>query len=137
MTYLAINGIDFADMAAITSYEENLTVKEGPNAGESADTGRVIRDVLGGFLGHTITLRAKSAKQEDVEAFDYLWECLKNMSVTDSVAVDVVDNQEGISYDAYFTAAKRTLSKVTQDGINIWDSITLTLTPIAPQIARG
>lgn len=134
MSYCKINGTDFSVSVAISSYEEDFEVKDGPNFGESQDTGRIIRDVLGCFVGHTITFYAKSSAPADIAAFDTLWQYLKTHSVDDSVMLEAADGQTTIAYEAYYKAAKRTLRKETESGSRVWQAMTVSFKPIYPQI---
>ena len=52
MNYIKITGTSFDVNVAISKYNENFSVLDGENAGRSKDTGRMIRDVLGTYIGH-------------------------------------------------------------------------------------
>lgn len=129
MNYAKINGISFDARVAISNYEETFTVLDGPNAGRSIGTGRMIRDVLGTYIGHKITFFNKGNNA----AFDELWEYLKAHSVDDSVTLEAADGQKTISYQAYYTSGTRSLARVL-NGVNYWDEIEVSFVPIAPQI---
>ena len=129
MNYCKINGQSFDVGVSISDYEENFNVLDGPNAGRSTGTGRMIRDVLGTFLGHKITF----FNNGDMAAFDALWDYLKAHSVDDSVTLSAADGQSSISYQAYYTSGKRVLKRA-YNGVNYWDELEVSFVPIAPQI---
>lgn len=129
MNYAKINGIAFDATVAISDYEETFNVLDGPNAGRSTGTGRMIRDVLGTYIGHKITF----FNSGNNEAFDALWEYLKIHSVDDSVTLEAADGQTTISYQAYYTSGSRSLPRV-HNGVNYWDKLEVSFVPIAPQI---
>ena len=56
MNFIKINGNSFDVNVAISKYNENFSVLDGENAGRSKDTGRMIRDVLGTYIGHKVTV---------------------------------------------------------------------------------
>lgn len=127
--YVKINGVSFDTTVAISAIEESFNVLDGENAGRSAGTGRMIRDVLGSCVGHKITFfSGKSAT-----AFDALWDYLVQHSVDDSVQLEAADNQTSISYEAYYTSGSRKIRTVA-GGVNYWDEIEVNFIPIAPQI---
>ena len=61
-----LNYIDFDAKVMITAYKETLNVLDGDNAGRGKLRGRMIRDVLGGFLGHTITFQRDGSDRKSV-----------------------------------------------------------------------
>ena len=129
MTYCKINGRSFDVDVSISDYEESFSVLDGPNAGRGTGTGRMIRDVLGAFIGHKITFFCG----KDRAAFDALWDYLKTHSVDDSVTLEAADGQTTLSYEAYYTSGKRVLKRVC-GGVNYWDELEVNFVPIAPQI---
>lgn len=119
----------FDAIVSISDYEEYLEVLDGDNAGRSVLNGRMIRDVLGAYIGHKITFyRGKS-----VEDFDRLWDWLKEHSVDDSIMIRAADDQTVMEYEAYYTSATRRL-ETSMDGVNYWGSISMNFIPMEPQI---
>ena len=131
MNYVKINGISYDVNVAISDYEETFSVLDGENAGR-AKTGRMVRDVIGTYLGHKITFFSKGGADGNA-AFDALWEALKQHSVDDSVLLEAVDGQTQISYEAYYTSGSRKLNHVS-NGVNYWDVLSVNFVPMEAQI---
>lgn len=123
------NYIDFDSKVMITAYKETLNVLDGENAGRGKLRGRMIRDVLGGFLGHTITFQRDGSEEE----FDKLWAWLKTHSVDDSIWIRAADGQGTIEYEAYYTVSEIELEKV-EGGVRYYKAITVNFIPIDPQL---
>lgn len=131
MNYVKINGISFDVSVAISDYEENFNVLDGPNAGRVM-TGRMIRDIIGTYLGHNITFFSKGGTDGNA-AFDALWDYLKAHSVDDSVQLEAMDGQTQISYEAYYTSGTRKIRHV-ENGVNYWDELQVNFIPMEAQI---
>lgn len=128
MNYLKINGHSFDTTVAISDYEENFNVLDGENAGRVM-TGRMVRDIIGTYIGHKITVFNGKSNTD----FDALWNFLIACSVNDSVFLEAADGQSTISYEAYFTSGKRKLRTV-EGGVNYWDEIEINFIPIEAQV---
>lgn len=128
MNYCKINGIDFDVTVSIGDIEENFNVLDGENAGRVM-SGRMVRDVIGTYIGHTITF-FNGKKQED---FDALWDYLIAHSVDDSVMLEAADGQNSIAYEAYYTSGTRKL-RTAADGVNEWDEIEINFIPMDAQV---
>ena len=131
MNYVKINGESFDVGVAISDYEETFNVLDGKNAGRSM-TGRMVRDVIGTYIGHSITFFNKGGDAGNA-AFDALWDALKRYSVYDSVQLEAVDGQNQIVYEAYYTTGSRRIRQV-DNGVNYWDSLTVNFVPMEAQI---
>lgn len=131
MNYVKINGISYDVKVAISDYEENFNVLDGENAGR-VKTGRMVRDVIGTYLGHKVTFFNKGGVEGNA-AFDALWDALKAHSVADSVLLEAVDGQAQISYEAYYTSGSRKIKRVV-DGVNYWDELQVNFIPMEAQI---
>lgn len=129
MNYVKINGVSFDVNVAISEYEENFNVLDGPNVGRT-DNGHMIRDVIGTYIGHKVTFFAGKSQTE----FDRLWDFILEHSVDDFVSLAACDGQREITYDAYYTSGSRKINKV-EDGINYWDELQINFIPIDAQIA--
>ena len=127
MNYVKLNGISFDAKVAISDYEEYFNVLDGENA-ERVLAGKMIRDVIGTYIGHKVTFF-----NINNDEFDALWEFLLEHSVDDSVQLDAVDGQKQIKYDAYYTGGKRKIREV-EDGVNYWDEIQINFIPIDAQL---
>ena len=97
MNYIKINGTSFDVNVAISKYNENFNVLDGENAGRSKDTGRMIRDVLGTYIGHKVTVFRRG---DDYRSYDAFWNHLKAHSIDDSVLLEAADGNTTISYRA-------------------------------------
>lgn len=127
MNYVKINGILFDVGVAISSYEENFNVLDGDNAGRVM-TGRMVRDIIGTYLGHKVTFF-----NINNEAFDALWDYLVEHSVDDSVTLEAVDGQKQLSYEAYYTSGTRKIRTV-EDSVNYWDELEINFIPMDAQV---
>ena len=125
-----INGIDFDVKVAISALEESFNVLDGENAGRVL-SGRMVRDVIGTYIGHSVTFFS----WHDRQAFDELWDYLIAHSVDGSVTVELADGQKTISYEAYYTSGKRTLQQRDADNDeNYWDEIQVNFIPMDAQV---
>mgnify|MGYP004684954647 FL=1 len=130
MNYIKINGRVVDVNVAISDYEENINVLDGPNAGRSSGVGRMIRDVLGCCIGHKVTVFRRG---NDYKGYDEFWNYLKAHSVDDSVQLEAADGQTTIAYQAYYTSASHSIERV-ENGINYWGEISVNFIPMYPQI---
>ena len=128
MNYIKINGISFDATVAISDYEESFSVLDGDNAGR-VKAGRMIRDIIGAYIGHKITFFNGKSNAD----FDALWDYLVEHSVDDSVALEAVDGQSTIVYEAYYTSGTRKIRQAV-DGVNQWDEIEVNFIPIDAQV---
>lgn len=126
--YVKINGQSFDAKVAISDYEENFNVLDGDNAGR-VKNGSMIRDVIGTYIGHKITFFSAG----NTDGFDALWDYLVEHSVDDAVTLEAADGQSTITYEAYYTSAKRKIRTV-QDDVNYWDEIEVNFVPVNPQV---
>lgn len=55
MSYIKLNGREFDADIAISAYNRNFNVLDGDNAGRVL-SGLMIRDIIGTYLGHKITV---------------------------------------------------------------------------------
>ncbi|WP_050697623.1 hypothetical protein [Anaeromassilibacillus senegalensis] len=128
MNYCRINGQAFDVTVAISDIEETFNVLDGENAGRVM-TGRMVRDIIGTYIGHKVTFFSSKSQKD----FDALWDYLVAHSVDDSVQLEAADGQKSISYEAYYTSGTRTL-KSAADGVNIWDEIEINFVPMDAQV---
>lgn len=128
MNYCKINGQPFDVTVAISGITETFNVLDGTNAGRVM-TGRMVRDIIGTYIGHKVTF-FNGKNQAD---FDALWDYLVEHSVDDSVTLEAADGQSSISYEAYYTSGTREL-KSSEDGLNIWDEIEVDFVPMDAQV---
>lgn len=115
---------------AISDYEEWFEVLDGENAGRSqALSARMIRDVIGTFVGHNITFFSNGNNDD----FNALWTWLKTHSVDESVFIRAADNNDVIEYECYYTAGRRKMHD--SDGtVNRWEAISVNFVPMEAAI---
>lgn len=129
MNYIKLNGVSFDANVAISKYNRNFNVLDGENA-DRVKTGRMIRDVIGTYLGHKITVFRRGDNYAGLDAF---WDYLYTHSVDGSVLLEAADGQTTISYEAYYTSATQDLEK--GDGsVNYWGEIEVNFIPIDAQL---
>lgn len=128
MNYCKINGQSFDVTVAISGIEETFSVLDGANAGRVM-SGRMIRDVIGTYIGHKITFFNGKSNAD----FDALWDYLISHSVDDYVNLEAADGQTSLSYQAYYTSGTRSLRSAA-DGTNVWDEIEINFIPMDAQV---
>lgn len=129
MSYIKLNGIEFDAEVAISAYNRNFNVADGDNVGRVL-SGRMIRDVIGTYIGNKITVFRRG---DNYEGLDRFWDYLVTHSVDDSVMLEAADGQRTISYEAYYTSASQDMEK-SEDGVNYWGEIQVNFIPMEPQI---
>lgn len=117
-SYIKINGILFDTNVAISKYNRNANVLDGPNAGRVM-TGRMVRDVIGTYIGNKVTVFRRG---DNYQALDDFWNYLLAHSVDDSVMLEAADGQTTLVYEAYYTVFSQDIEKV-ENGINYWGEI--------------
>ena len=132
MNYVRINGISYDVNVAISDYEESFNVLDGDNAGRGTKNGRMIRDIIGTYIGHKVTFFNKGGVEGNA-AFNSLWDDLLALSVEDSVKLEAADGQKQIVYEAYYTTGSRKIKNVV-DGVNYWDELSVSFVPMEAQI---
>lgn len=129
MSYIKLNGKSFDADVAISKYNRHFNVLDGENA-ERVMTGRMVRDVIGSYLGHKITVFRRG---DNYAGLDEFWEYLFQHSVDDSVMLEAADGQTTISYEAYYTSASQDIEKA-EDGVNYWGEIEVNFIPMDAQV---
>ena len=126
-----IDGVSYDVL--VTAVQETFEVVEGSNSGQALYRRREIRDLVGVKIGHSITFAAGN----DPEAFDALCAYLFN-SVREFVVLEVIHDQETISYEAAYNTGSRSVSHI--DDINdavYWDELTVQFRPMECQVTGG
>lgn len=129
MNYIKINGKVFDANVAISKYNRNFSVLDGENAGRVM-TGRMVRDIIGTYLGNKITVFRRG---NNYKALDEFWDYLVAHSVDDYVTLEAADGQTTIAYEAYYTSASQDLEKV-ENGVNFWGEIEINFIPMDAQV---
>lgn len=130
MSYIKLNGIEFDADVAISSYNRNFNVLDGENTGRVIGRGRMIRDIIGTFIGHKLTVFRRG---DNYKGLDDFWDYLIAHSVDDSVLLEAADGQTTISYEAYYTSGSQDIERV-EDGINYWGQIEINFIPMEAQV---
>lgn len=129
MNYIKINGTVFDADVAISKYNRYFNVLDGENAGRAME-GRMVRDVIGTYIGHKLTVFRRG---DDYAGIDAFWNYLVKHSVDDSVMLEAADGQTTIAYEAYYTSAKQDIEKV-EGGVNYWGEIEVNFIPMDAQV---
>lgn len=129
MSYIKLNSVTFDADVAISGYNRNFNVLDGENAGRVM-TGRMIRDIIGTYIGHKLTVFRRGNNYAGLDAF---WDYLVAHSVDDSVLLEAADGQTTISYEAYYTSASQDIEKV-DGGVNYWGDIEVNFIPMDAQV---
>lgn len=129
MSYIKLNGVEFDAKVAISAYNRNFNVLDGDNAGRVM-SGRMVRDIIGTYIGHKITVFRRGDNQAGLDEF---WNYLIAHSVDDSVKLEAADGQTVLSYEAYYTSASQDLEKV-EDGVNYWGEVQVNFIPMEAQV---
>ena len=125
MSYIKLNGRD----VAISAYSRNFNVLDGDNAGRVM-TGRMIRDIIGTYVGHKIKVFRRGSNYAGLDEF---WAYLVEHSVDDSVMLEAADGQTTISYEAYYTSGTQDIESVS-NGVNYWGEIEINFIPMEAQV---
>ena len=129
MSYIKLNGRSFDADVAISKYNRNFNVLDGENAGRVM-TGRMVRDIIGTYIGHKITVFRRG---DNYAGLDEFWDYLVAHSVDDSIMLEAADGQTTISYEAYYTSASQDIEQVI-DGVNYWGEIEVNFIPMEAQV---
>lgn len=130
MTYVKINGQSFDVNVAISDLEESFNTLDGQNSGRVM-SGRMIRDIIGTYIGHKVTFFNGKSNED----FDALWDYLVAHSVDDSVMLEAADGQSTISYEAYYTSGTRKMRQADRDnGVNYWDELEVSFVAMDAQV---
>lgn len=106
MDLVTIDGVNYD--VCVVGIEENFNVLDSDNSGRSiAAGGRMIREIIGTFIGHKVTFRRKN---NNISEYDNLYAVL--MQPVDFHKIKIVHNQTTIEYDAYVTTGKRNIERV-------------------------
>lgn len=129
MSYIKLNGVEFDADVAISKYNRNFNVLDGDNVGRVM-SGRMIRDIIGTYIGHKVTVLRRGNNYEGLDTF---WDYLVTHSVDGSVLLEAADGQTSISYEAYYTSASQDLEKV-EGGVNYWGEVEVNFVPMEAQV---
>ena len=131
MSYISLNGRTFDADVAISDYERSFNVLDGPNTGRAIGDGTMIRDIIGTYIGHKLTVFRRGNNYAGLDAF---WDYLVEHSIDkEGVLLEAADGQSTIRYRAYYTMAKQPLESVG-GGVNYWGDIEINFIPMSAQV---
>lgn len=128
ITLCKIDGKSFD--ALVTAIQETSEVIEGSNSGTALYRQREIRDILGVKVGHSITFDADSDPVLFDELYNYLFGTIRPY-----VIIEVVHNQETISYQAAYNTGSRHVAHIDDESDTVyWSELTVDFRPMENQI---
>lgn len=114
----------------IVSLEENFTILYSENTGRTMDNGKMFLDAIGTFYGHKVTVKRKNGYERE---FDDLYNYISKPRNT-GIQIDIVHNQEMISYEAYISNGIRKLERISKDKSKVfWGELSINIVPIEAQ----
>lgn len=123
-----IDGVSYDVL--VTALEETTEIVEGSNSGTALYRNRELRDLKGIKIGHNVTF----SPDNDPDTYDALYRYLFG-SLRESVMLEVVYNQETITYEAaYNTSSRRVATINDNDDFIGWDDLTVAFRPMELQI---
>lgn len=130
MSYIKLNNRVFDADVAIGKYNRNFNVLDGDNAGR-ATNGRMIRDIIGTYIGHKVTVFRRGSNYQGLDEF---WNYLVEHSIDpEGVELEAADGQTTITYQAYYTSASQDIESV-ENGVNYWGEIEVNFIPMDAQL---
>ena len=116
----------------VTELSENFNILYSENTGRTMSKGaRMTLDPLGTFYGHKVTFERKRGKEAE---YDELFTFVSQPRY-DGISVEIVHNQETISYDAYISQGERGLKRIDPNTKKVyWDKFTLNIVPMEAQV---
>lgn len=130
MDYVKIGGRTWD--VIVTEISENFNILYTENTGRTLSEGaRMTLDPIGTFYGHKVTVSRKKGFES---AFDELFDYISKPRY-DGIHVEIVHNQNTISYDAYISNGERGLSRIDQkNGKVYWGELSLNIVPMEAQV---
>ena len=116
----------------VVDISESFNILYSENTGRTISAGaRMVLDPLGTFIGHKVTFARKSGYEAEYDAlFDYV-----SQPRYEGMAVEIVHNQETISYDAYISQGERKVKKIDPKTNKIfWGEFSVNIIPMEAQI---
>ena len=109
----------------VLSIEETFNVLDSENSGRSiAACGRMIREIIGTFVGHKVTFRRRGS---NLVTYDNLF--AKLMRPQESHSVEIVHNQTTIKYNAYVSTGVRKVERVEGSKV-LWGELEVEFVPM-------
>lgn len=132
MDVIRINGISYNTI--ISEITENFNILYSENTGRTLDNAKMILDPIGTFYGHRVTFLRKHGYEDEYDAL--FMELSK--PVSDGIQLQIVHNQNTISYDAYVSQGERALKKIDPITKKVyWDRLSVNFIPMEAQVTSG
>lgn len=129
MDVIRINGISYNTI--ISEITENFNILYSENTGRTLDNARMILDPIGTFYGHRVTFSRKHGYEDE---YDTLFMELSK-PVSNGIQLQIVHNQDTISYDAYVSQGERALKKIDPITKKVyWDRLSVNFIPMEAQV---
>ena len=130
MDYVKIGGISWDVL--VTEIVENFNILYDENTGRTMAIGaKMTLSPLGTFYGHKVTfVRKRGREKEFDDLFDFV-----SQPRTEGIDVEIVHNQETLSYKAYISNGERSVKKIDPQTNKVyWDALALNIVPIEAQV---
>lgn len=116
----------------VVELSENFNILYSDNSGRTIAVGaKMALDPLGTFIGHRVTFQSKRGYEAE---YDALYDALCKPR-SDGIPVEIVHNQETISYEAYISNGERTLKRIDPHTNKVyWDKLSVNIVPMEAQI---
>lgn len=116
----------------VTKIEETFNILYSEQTGRTMAPGaRMTLDPLGTFYGHKVTFQRKQGKEEE---FDFLFNYTSKPRY-DGIPVEIVHNQETLSYEAYVSQGSRSVKKIDEKtGKIFWGEFSINIIPMEAQV---
>ena len=115
----------------VVELERNFNIMDTENAGRVIAQGAMTLDRIGTFYGHKVTFARDKAT---ISEYDRLWEYLSQPR-NSGIPVEIVYNQETISYDAYVASGSQKLKRIdTGSGVVYWDTFSANFIAMKAQV---
>ena len=116
----------------VTAITENFNILYSDNSGRTlAEGAEMVLDPLGVFYGHKVTFKRRKGFEKD---YDELFDFLSKPRFV-GIDVELVHNQETISYKAYVSNGERAV-KIIDEKNNVvkWGEFSVNIIPMKAQV---
>ena len=117
----------------VTEIREGFSILYSSNSGRTmSKKARMTLDPLGTFYDYKVTFQRKEGKEAEYDQFfDYV-----STPRYDGTPVEIVHNQETLSFDAYISQGERMLKRIDlTTGKVFWDKLSLSIVPMEAQVS--
>ena len=116
----------------VTEITESFEILYSENTGRTMSRGAgMTLDPLGTFFNHKVTFARKRGFEKQ---FDKLFDFISKPRF-DGIPVEIVHNQETISYKAYISSGERSLKRIDKNtGKVYWNAISVNIVAMSAQV---